>query len=32
MKTKEAILKILEDNIGFFTYVKVWKMIDEKIH
>ena len=30
MTIKEAILKVLEDNIGSFTYLEVLKMIDEK--
>lgn len=30
MTIKEAILKVLEDNIGSFTYLDVLKMIDEK--
>ena len=29
MTIKEAILKVLEDNIGSFTYLEVLKMIDE---
>lgn len=30
MTIKEAILKVLEDNIGSFTYLEVLKMIDDK--
>lgn len=30
MTIKEAILKVLEDNIGSFTYLEVLRMIDEK--
>ena len=30
MTIKEATLKVLEDNIGSFTYLEVLKMIDEK--
>lgn len=30
MTIKEAILKVLEDNIGSFTYLEVLKMIDQK--
>jgi hypothetical protein len=30
MTIREAILKILEDNIGSFTYLEVLKMIDDK--
>ncbi len=30
MTVKEAILKVLEDNVGSFTYLEILKMIDTK--